>query len=275
MRAAALALLAALLAALVAAEEPPLPEGNAYVRSLLDVQRHNEEVLDRYTYDVLSVREELDATGRVKERQSRLHETFHVKGRRVRRLVAENGRPLSPERQAREDRTVREQVEAVRQGKVVTERPGLRLSEIIARYDFRTVGREVVSGRPALVFDFLPRPGKRSIDGDAVLRRLTGRIFVDEAERVIVRAELHNLETIKLAWGLGASVSSVTSHLEFRKVDDTVWLPHEEETVAVGRMLLFKGFRTRMRRTYSAFRHFDVDVEEEGIRPVPSPSPSP
>src|SRR5262245_60592178 len=62
----AAALLAALLLIRAAgppppAAESPLPEGNEYVRRLVAKQRHREEVLDRYTYDVLATRDELDA----------------------------------------------------------------------------------------------------------------------------------------------------------------------------------------------------------------------
>lgn len=262
MRTAALA--AALL--LLRAEEPPLPDGNAYVRGLVDKQRHREEVLDLYTYDVLEVRDELDAQGTIRESRARRYETFFVLGRPVRRLVEEDGRPLSPAKQAREDRKAREMAEAVRAGRAVSERPGVRLSAILDRYDFKAVGRERVAGRPAIVLEFTPRAGERKIENDRLLRQVRGRLWVDEAEREVVRAELANLAPLKLGWGLGASVSSLATRVEFRKVDDAVWLPAEDETTAAGRMLLFKKFRTRLRRTYGGYRRFSVDSEE-----APSP----
>src|SRR6266536_3760185 len=83
------ALAAALL--LVDAAPPPLPDGNALVRRLVERQRHREELLDRYTYDLLAGREELDDGGAVRERHTRRYETFFVKGRPVRRLVEEDG----------------------------------------------------------------------------------------------------------------------------------------------------------------------------------------
>jgi len=254
--------------------EAPLPEGNAYVRGLVDKQRHREEVLDLYTYDLLSVREELDDRGAIEESHSRRFEIFSVKGRPVRRLVEEDGRPLSPGRQAREDREARELAEAVRSGRAVSERPGVRLSAILDRYDFRAIAREPLAGRPAIVLEFTPRPGARTIENDRLLRQVRGRIWVDESEQEIVRAELANIAPIKRGGGLGASVSSLSTRIEFRKVDDAVWLPAEEETVAAGRVLLFKKFRRRFRQTYGAYRRFSVD-SQESPRPFPSPSPSP
>src|SRR3954468_7299295 len=64
-----------------AGDDRPLPEGNAYVRGLVDKQRHREELLDHYTYDLLAVREDLDDEGRVEERHTRRYEVFFVLGR--------------------------------------------------------------------------------------------------------------------------------------------------------------------------------------------------
>jgi hypothetical protein len=277
MRAAAMA-----AALLLWRADAPLPEGNVYVRGLVDKQRHREEVLDQYTYDLLSVREELDDGGAVKGRETTRYEIYFVKGRPVRRLVEENGRPLSPARQAREDREARALAEAVRTGTAVSERPGVRLSAILDRYDFRAVAREDVAGRTAIVLEFQPRPGDLALEGDRYLRRLGGRIWVDEAEQEIVRTELANLAPLKVGSGLGASVSSLSLRIDFRKVDGAVWLPSEDETLVSGRALLFKKFRRRFHRTYGNYRRFSVESAESpspltspSPAPVPSPSPSP
>jgi len=254
--------------------DAPLPEGNAYVRGLVEKQRHREEILDQYTYDLASVREDLDEAGRVKERETRRYEIFFVKGRPVRRLVEEDGRPLSAARQQREDREAREMAEAVRSGRAVTEQPRVRLSAILDRYDFRAVAREDVAGRTAIVLEFQPRPGDLGLEGDRYLRRLGGRIWVDEAEQEVVRTEITNLAAIKVGSVLGASVSSLSTRSDFRKVDDAVWLPAEDETLVSGRALIFKKFRRRFRRTYGNYRRFSVE-STESRSPIPSPIPSP
>jgi hypothetical protein len=254
-------LAAALLVA--RAETPPLPEGNAYVRGLTEKQSRREELLDLYTYDTVEERDELDDAGHVKQRRRRRYETFFVLGRPLRRLVEEDGRPLSPERQAREDADARALAEAVRSGRAVVERPGVRLSAILGRYDFRATGREEVAGRTAIVLEFTPRPGPRELENDRLLRQVHGRLWVDEQETEVVRAEVANVAPLKIGLGLKASVSTFSTRIEFRKVDDSVWLPAEDETLAAGRAMLFKKFRTRVRRTYSSYRRFSVDSEEK------------
>jgi hypothetical protein len=270
MRAAAVA-----AALLLGRADVPLPEGNAYVRGLVEKQRHREEILDQYTYDLASVREDLDEAGRVKERETRRYEIFFVKGRPVRRLVEEDGRPLSAARQQREDREAREMAEAVRSGRAVSEQPRVRLSAILDRYDFRAAAREEVAGRAAIVLEFQPRPGDLSLESDRYLRRLGGRIWVDEAEQEVVRTEITNLAPLKVGSGFGASVSSLTVRIDFRKVDDAVWLPAEDETLVAGRALIFKKFRRRFRQTYGNYRRFSVEATESPSPPsAPSPAPS-
>ena len=242
---------------------PSLPDGNALVQELLARQRQVEDRLDDYTYDVRAVREELDGGGRVEKRVSETFESFHVKGRRVERKVAENGRPLSPEEQAEEDRRVREKAEAVRTGRTVSEQPRVRLSLVLERYDFETVRREWREGRKTLVLEFAPRPGSRREPGANVLRQLAGTVWVDEEDRQVVKAELHSLGTIKIERGFGTRIHDLRTSIEFRKIDGEVWLPVMEEMDARGRVFFVKRFRTRRRREYGGFRRFEVTTTEE------------
>jgi hypothetical protein len=248
---------------LLAPLTPSLPDGNAVVRELARKQHRWEEILNSCTYDVEVVREDLDKQDRVTKHESRRYEVFYVKGRPIRRLVAEDGQPLGAERQAKVDREVKEKVDAVNEQRVAQELPAVRLSAILERYDFRSVGREAMDGRPAIVLEFAALPGARPLAHDDLLRNLAGRVWMDEAEREVVRAEVRNTAAMKLFLGLGASVSTVSGTFEFRKVGDTLWLPLRDETRATGRMLLFKTFRTRVVHTYGNFRRFDVHSEEK------------
>lgn len=253
---------AVLLLAAALAQAADLPEGNAYVRGLIGAQKKHEEAVNRYTYDELEVREELDGKGAVKKRRSRLYEVFHVKGRPVRKLASENDQPLSPARLRRVEREVAKKVEAILAGETVAERPGVRLSTILERYDFRAVAREDVDGRTAIALDFVPRPGKRPLANDSRLRQLAGRIWVDEAERQVVRAQLRNLEPVKFALGIGGKLSHLDLELRFRKLEDGVWLPREIRGDFQGRKL-FSSFHVRNTQSFERYRVFEVQSEEQ------------
>jgi hypothetical protein len=248
-----------------------LPEGNAFVRGLVGRQRVNEEALNDYAYDLIEVQEDLDRSGAVSRRRSRRFEVFHVQGRPIRRLVEEDDRPLPAQRRAAEDRRVRELITAVRDRRVAVEQSEVRLSQILERYDFQTVGREDVEGRTTLVLDFRPLPGPRPLEGDRVLRRLEGRIWVDEVDRVVARADVRSTGGVRFALGLAASLSSLGFTVEFRKVDGAVWLPWRVESRAAGRLALVKSLRTRVFAAYGPYRRFQVKHDET----IRSPSPEP
>jgi hypothetical protein len=258
-----------LLLLLAQPAEAALPEGNAYVRALVSRQRDREEALNRYTYDVEERAEQLDGKGRIRETKTRRYEVFYVKGRPVRKQVLENGRPLSAAAAAREERRVKALVDDILSGRTARELPEVRLSQVLERYDFKAESREEVEGRPTLVFAFQAVPGKRDVDADFVLRRLAGRIWVDEEERELVRAEMKNTDKIKVAFGLGASVASVDMALAFRKIEEGVWLPSRVTFAASGRKFLFSTFRIRMTSLFSRFRRFEAETESEKITPPP------
>jgi hypothetical protein len=241
---------------------PPLPEGNAYVRALVERHRERELLADSYAYDLTEEREELDGQGRVRRRESRRGVVFHVQGRPVRTLVEENGRALPPKRAAREAAESRRQAAAIASGAVAVERPAVRLSRLLEASAFTTVGRDDVDGRPALRLEFAPRAGAAT-GGDRALRRLAGRVWIDEAEGQVVRAAFHNTEPLRVRHGLLASVSRLEVELEFRKVDDLVWLPKSRRATVSGRKLLFAGFRLRTTTRYGSFRRFTVDAHDE------------
>jgi hypothetical protein len=255
-------LLSWLLAAACVPGAAPPPDASAYVRGLVGAQQKREEALSRYTYDVTETRDDLDAEGRVRKRQTRAWEVFFVRGRPVRRLVLRDGRPLPADEREKEDAKARALAADVEAGRAATEQPGVRISRILARYDFAFAAREEREGRCALIFDFVARPGTFDLDRDAVLRRLAGRLWVDEEERAVARVAVRNTEGLRFALGLGATVASLGFEAEFARMEDGVWLPRRIEASASGRKLLFKSFRTRTTTSYTGYRRFAVDVEE-------------
>jgi hypothetical protein len=255
-------LLAVLLAAACVPGAPPPADANEYVRALVGAQQKREEALSAYTYDVTEMRDDLDGEGRVKRRRTRSWEVYYVRGRPVRRLVARDGRPLPEKERAKEDAKARALAADVAAGRAVTEQPGTRVSRILERYDFSFAAREEREGRCALVFDFTPRRGSFDLERDAVLRRLAGRLWVDEEERAVVHVSVRNTAGLRFALGLGASVSSLGFEAEFARMELGVWLPRRVEVHAEGRKLLVVGFRTRTTTTFTNYRRFAVDVEE-------------
>ncbi len=250
------------------AEVAPLPNANDLVRSMIDRQRSFEKALDEYTYDVVRTEIQLDDKHRPKERHVRRYEIFFVDGAPVRRLVEEDGRPLSGEKAEKERKRALKAAEKARSRQRSEKQRAedeLRLSEILARFDFTTVGREIVDGRPTFLVSFRAQPGKRDIKHDNVLRAVQGRLWIDVDDRAVVRARLSTNQSIKVAAGLLASISKVDLDVEFAPVD-AIWLPRRSQSFATGR-LLFKGFRRSLSEEFSNYRRFTVTTEETAVKP--------
>lgn len=260
----------ALTAPATGQDESPLPEGNAYVRSVIGGARPQDALINDYSYDLEESRERLDKEGNATSRETRRYEVYFVKTRPVRRLVSRNGAPLGAAEQAEVDRKADAQARAIAEERTVSEQPGLRLSTLLDSFEFKTVAREEREGRKTLVFDFEPRKkpvakvqGDRA--ADAVTRILTGRLHVDEADLRVARLEARNMPGEKAGVATGVKISSFELLMEFGAVDGQVWLPRKVVTLASGRAFFFKTFRIRNTTSYSNYRRFTVDTEERPI----------
>jgi hypothetical protein len=247
------------------AQEPPLPEGNAFVRAALTSARPQEAAINDYSYDIQEVREKLDGSGQPASQESRRYEVFFIKTRPVRRLVSKNGVPLSPKEQAEVDRKAEAKANDIAAGRTVNEQPGVRLANLVDYLNFTTVGREMREGRQTLVFAFEPRPGlKRDSANRAaseVAKVLTGRLLIDELDRRVVLLEGRSAPGQKAEIAIGVNLGTLDIRMEFVQVEEGVWLPRQVVNQVSGRAYLFFKFRTRQTTNYSNYRKFRVDAE--------------
>jgi hypothetical protein len=262
--------LASLSGFTAAQDDGPLPEGNAYVRSVLRNPRPQDTAINDYAYDFEDTRENLDKNGVATSRESKRYEVFFVQTRPVKRLVARNGVRLSDREQREVDRKAEALAKAIAEGQTVTEQPGIRLKALLDAFEFKTVGREERAGRKTLVFDFVPLSNvgdaRRPTQGsDAIARILMGRLHVDEVDRRVAKLEAHNVPGGKASLATGVRLGTFEISMEFKAVADHAWLPARVVTIATGRAFLFKTFRVRQTTTYSNYRRFTVATEEKPI----------
>lgn len=263
-------LLLALAAFAGAQEDAALPDGNAYVRSVLRHPRPQDTAINDYSYDIEETRENLDKNGKATSRETRRYEVYFVQTRPVRRLVARNGLPLSAREQKEVDRKAEALAKAIAEGRTVSEQPGIRLALLMDSFEFKTVGREERAGRRTLVFDFAPLPSaaasRRSDRGsDAIARILTGRLHIDEADRRVAKIDARNVTGGKASLSTGVKLGTFELSMEFTAVEEHVWLPARVVTIATGRAFFFKLFRVRQTTVYSNYRRFTVATEEKPV----------
>ena len=216
----------------------------------------------------------------------------------VHKLVSENGVPLTPEREAKEQKRVAEELEkAEREAPKRTEKrerqraerrakrrakaaksgakeeegdedeDDVEISTFLRACEFVSPRRERFRDRDVIVFDFRPRAGfKPSNGGESLVSKLSGVIWVDPAERQVMRLEARLVESFKMGGGLLASVKPGSAFLfEQTRLEDGIWLPRYSQVNASARIMLFKGMSINETNEFSDFKRFSTKTGEHKL----------
>ena len=125
-----------------------------------------------------------------------------------------------------------------------------------------------------IVFDFRPRAGFHpTTQGESIVSKLSGVIWVDPAERQVVRLEARLVEGFKIGGGLLASIKPGSAFIfEQTRMSDGVWLPRFAQVNASARILLFAGMSINQTEEYSDYKRFSTKTGEEKLD-APKPKP--
>ena len=273
----------------------PLPDSRAL---LLDVERNDkrmEALRQDYTYHVRLQQQEFNKNGSVKKALLTDSESVAIDGVRVDRVVARDGRPLTPDEQAKESERVdkvvakarERQAKAADKGEDTDDRGDtiLTAARILELGKFSNERRVELNGRPTIVLDYAGDPNAKTHSAvEGAMRDLVGVIWIDEADHVLVRGEGHFLNDFKIGGGLVADVHKGTNfQFEATHVNGTVWLPASIDGQGSMRVLLFASFEGKMSLVTSDYRRFrtsatilpgESKVDGNG-NPVPAPPASP
>ncbi len=97
--------------------------------------------------------------------------------------------------------------------------------DLLGRFDFSLAGRETVNGRPALLVDFKPADKslpERSLK-DKFINRAAGRVWVDEQDYAVVKADLRLIERVNVVGGLVGAVWKFTYGFVRERTEDGIW----------------------------------------------------
>jgi hypothetical protein len=275
----------------------PLPD----IATLLNEVGKNEDevdrILEKYTYTEAITRREIDSNGQMKVKESETFELTFYKGNRIRRLVAKNGKPLTPKEEADEQKDVEKRVREIEKKEAEKERKaqkdrevaqessgppdrerGQRVSiaDVLRASKLVNPRRERFRSREVIVFDFEPLPGyKPQKDYEKFFGKMAGAIWIDPVDKQVARVEARLIEPFKIGGGLLASLKEGgTFVLEQERVNQEIWLPTRAEINAGIRVLLVKGLNINQTVTYGDYKRFNVESEKEKLKdPAPAEKP--
>lgn len=258
----------------------PLPDVNTLLADVERNQKHLEVLQRDYTYHVHLVRQELDKNGGVKKDETEDAESLTVEGVRVDKVVARNGRPLTPDEQKKESERIDKEVAKAKERQARLEAKGaltdqrgnevMPLSRILELGTFRNPRRVQQNGRSTIVVDYAGNPQAKTHDAfETIMRDVVGTVSIDESDRVLVQAQGQFLNDFKLGGGLLADVHKGSS-FGFRatRVAEGVWLPANVDGEGTARILLFAKFNGRLHLTTSDYRRFHASATIVGSHGV-------
>jgi hypothetical protein len=257
--------------------EPPHAEA-------LDVAQLVKEVVEReprtdipygeYTYTVKETERELDGRGETKKATVRVWDVFLApNGNGIGKLTSVNGAPLAPDRAAKEEQRVaafltanEKAVPAPQKGqggfRIRMGDYGFDLADLLRACEFVAPRREQFQGRAAFVFDYRPRADFRpKSKNDEILSKLNGIIWLDAADKVVMRIEARLDGDFKIGGGLLMAIKPGAGFVfERQRLADGFWAPRVFHWNANG-----KGFLVLSKSVYETtewynFKRFKTEA---------------
>src|SRR5882672_7048043 len=269
--------------------DPPRAAESLDVAALLRKVSLNQDQLEKrfteYSFLQKETDREISGKGELKKETIKVYEVFPIANREpVMKLISENGVPLAGERAAKEQKRVEEEFakaerdkdkDAQRVEKQRAERARKKaakakegddddvdISSFLRVCEFVSPRREHFRDREAVVFDFRPRPGfKSSNRQEDLISKLVGVVWIDPADKQVMRLEARLAEGFKMAGGLLVNLRPGAAFvMEQTRMVEGVWLPRMAQINLSVKVLLFGGGDYNQTFEWSDYKHFSGDV---------------
>lgn len=263
--------------------DPPGAEAIDIGALLREVDRNQEQLEERvgnYTYTETRTERKINGRGEVTAETVRVFEIYPIPNRdSVRKLVSENGAPVSAEKAAKEEKRVTEELEKAQRereraalkreqerlkGKPEKEEDDIGIGDFLRATEMVSPRRERLREREAIVFDFRPRAGYKPRNStESIVSKLSGIMWIDPVDKQVMRLEARLVESYKMGGGLLASVRPGTAFVfEQKRMEDGVWLPVFAQVNISAKVLLFKGIDVNIVQEFSNYQRFGSSFDD-------------
>ena len=271
-------LLALLLLAAPAAQEPPLPDFETFAAEVKKRLATDTERQSGYVFNERRVEQKVNAAGRVTDESVKVYEVYPgLPGEdRYLRLIEEDGRATPPDKLSKQDSERRKQAEDyARKQAIASERQkdarqqdkarreySAAVEDLFRIYDIRMERRESIDSIATILATLTPKAGvKPQTDDGNIMRHFKARAWISEADYELVRVEIEAIDNLSFGLGLLARVHKGTvATYQRRKVNGETWLPAEVTWTASARVLLLRRLRLRGISQFSNYRRYSVDT---------------
>jgi hypothetical protein len=197
---------------------------------------------------------------------TKTYEELMILGSPYERLIAVNGKPLSPEQAAQEqqklDTTVVERQKESPQGrrqriaKYEKERQSddLMMEQLTKALDFKLVGEQRLGAQDVYVLKATPRPGYNPPNAQAkVLTGMEGKLWIDKQTFQWVKVEATVIHPVSIGCFLAEVEPGTHFQLEKMPLADSIWLPKHFAMKSRAKILFLFTRRSQADETYSGY----------------------
>lgn len=253
-------------------------------RVVADKDIENDKRQRDYTYIERQVQHNLDSKGKIKSTEVKTYEVLEIYGEQVERLIEKDDKPLNANEASKEEEKIQKIIEKhrneseadrrKREEKALKEREDDRkfVREVADAFDFKLVGTEPVTGRPAWIIDAEPHPGYQSHTKEGkFLPKFHGRVWIDTSDLQLAKMDVECLDTV--SWGLFLARFHKGSRfvLEQTRVNDEVWLPRQLAVKVDVRLVLLKNLNVDIEQTYRDYKKFRSSSKIVSVGEVQEP----
>jgi hypothetical protein len=219
-----------------------LTAGDVIQKAVERGQQDQQGAVPDFVYRKLTVTEELDNAGKVKERREKVYEISYRDGLSHATLLQVNGHLPSEadlKKQSENEMNIRQITGETKPAKG-DNRENFLTPEMVAHFDFKLLGETNLNGRMTYRISFQPKtplpPARRVMD--RLLNQISGTLWIDEKEFEVARAEVALRSEVNLLGGIIGSLKKLSFTLERTRVADGVWFSTLSSGDFQGRKLL-------------------------------------
>ncbi|HEU0122034.1 MAG TPA: hypothetical protein VFQ91_15995 [Bryobacteraceae bacterium] len=259
-------LLAALAVCTVLAQDP-----KGIVERSLQREQKEDDLARQYAYLETSTEQEWK-NGEKSKAESETNEIISLYGQPYRRLVAKNGKPLTAEEQAKEQRKLDKLAEerskestAQRERRIAKYQEDRRrqrqfLQKIPQAYLFQMAGETKVANRPVWIIDGAPNPAFTGADSrEKMLSKFKARFYITKQDNALLKLEAEAIDTVSFGLILARLDRGARFTLERARVNNELWVPLRIKVDFDAKVALFKHLKVDLQIDYTNFRKFQSE----------------
>ena len=222
-----------------ASSDPSLPTFNSLFQHVLQRAKeegNNDHAFDaEYRYTRSKITEFRNSAGQLKKREVNIG--IHVPATAAPAHTKPAPAPAAaPKPDPEKNEAVSDTHSNVR-GQQVKKSDILLNEDLVSRFQFTIVRRELLNGRPAFVVDFVPANKKlpeRNLK-ERFINKAAGRIWIDADDYSLVKADIHLTQQVNVGWGLVGAVWKFHYSFERKRTADGLWFPSRVDWHLEGR----------------------------------------